>query len=202
MVIYFKAILDLNKLHFTNKINSSDISLGKVSYNTTNIKSIKLFISNIPQSFLLLCILILFILLIILIIIILIYLIKRKRKIIQTETIVNNNIDINKIILQNPKNTKLKDFQSLENKSNINDYSINENNNSLGELKAKNLKEEIHLIVSETLSEMTLNKAKKFKKKKDKNYKGKNRLSIKINDNNNDNNNGTNNNKLNPENKI
>jgi len=129
----------------------------------------------------------------------LIYLIKRKRKIIQTETIVNNNIDINKIILQNPKNTKLKDFQSLENKSNINDYSINENNNSLGELKAKNLKEEIHLIVSETLSEMTLNKAKKFKKKKEKNYKGKSRqLSIKINDNNNE----TNNNKLNPENKI
>ena len=128
-----------------------------------------------------------------------IYLIKRKRKIIQTETIVNNNIDINKIILQNPKNTKLKDFQSLENKSNINDYSINENNNSLGELKAKNLKEEIHLIVSETLSEMTLNKAKKFKKKKEKNYKGKSRqLSIKINDNNNE----TNNNKLNPENKI
>ena len=128
-----------------------------------------------------------------------IYLIKRKRKIIQTETIVNNNIDINKIILQNPKNTKLKDFQSLENKSNINDYSINENNNSLGELKAKNLKEEIHLIVSETLSEMTLNKAKKFKKKKDKNYKGKNRqLSIKINDNKKE----TDSNKLNQENKI
>ena len=86
----------------------------------------------------------------------------------QTETIVNNNIDINKIILKNSKNENIKDFQILENNSNVNECSLGENNISLGELKTKNLKEEIHCIVSETLSEMTLNKIKKSKKKKKK----------------------------------
>ena len=115
--------------------------------------------------------------------------VKRRRKLIQTETIVNNNIDINKIIFQNSKNSSIKDFQCLQNNSKINDYSMSENNISSGELKAKNLKEEIHLIVSETLSEMTLNKIKKTKKQKGKNYKSKKgQLSIKISDNNENNN--------------
>jgi hypothetical protein len=75
---------------------------------------------------------------------------------------------------------------------------MSENNISSGELKAKNLKEEIHLIVSETLSEMTLNKIKKTKKQKGKNYKSKKgQLSIKISDNN-----ENNNKEIEPENKI
>ena len=37
---------------------------------------------------------------------------------------------------------------------------------SLSEIKAKNLKEEIHSIVSGTLNEMTINKSRKMKRKK------------------------------------
>ena len=185
--------LALTPLPFLNKINSSipEISSNPISPNIsteTNIKSIKLFISTIPQSSLLICILILFILFLILIIIILIFLIKKRRKFIETKTIVNNNIDINKMILRNEKNPNLKDFQALQNNSNTNDNSIIENNISFNQLKTKNLKEEIHCIVSETLSEMSLNKAKKIKKNKKggklKRKSGSGQLQIKIEANN------------------
>ena len=171
-------ILASSSLPFINKMNSSlsEISSNRISPNIsaeTNIKSVKLFISTIPQSSLVICILILFILFLILIIIILIFLIKKRKKFIQTKTIVNNNIDINKMILKNEKNPNIKDFQALQNNSNINDNSINENNISLNQLKTKNLKEEIHCIVSETLSEMSLNKAKKNKKNKKAKFKRK-----------------------------
>ena len=173
----------------SNKINSTLVNstLSLTSNNTTaeiTAKSVKLFIDNIPQNFLLISILILFILLLILIIIILIYLIKKRKKLLPTETIVNNNIDINKMILKNSKDPNIKDFQSLKNNSNVNDISIGVNNLSLNELKTKNLKEEIHSIVSETLSEMTLNKAKKMKKKKKLSIKRKSgQMSIKIENN-------------------
>ena len=130
--------------------------------------SIKLFIESIPQSFLLMCVLVLFILFFVVIIIILICLIKKRKKL-QTETIVNNNkIDINKMILRNSNSLSpnLKDFQSIQNDSNIMDSSIGPNNLSLSEIKEKNLKEEIHSIVSGTLSKMIINKSKKIKRKK------------------------------------
>ena len=179
-----------NQLFFSNKINTS-YSSSQISHNVTteeiNNKSIKYIIDAIPQNFLLICILILFILFLILIIIILIYLIKKRKKLLQTETIVNNNIDINKMILQNSKNN-LKDFQQLKNNSNVNDCSIGVNNISLTELKTKNLKEEIHSIVCETLSEMSLNKAKKYRKNRKPNIKRKSgQLSVKIDNNNDDN---------------
>ena len=144
-------------------------------------KSPQSFIDTIPQNYLLICILILFIIFLFLIIIILICLIKKRKKFLQTETIVNNNIDINKMILQNSKNNKLKDFQSLQNNSNYSGYSEGLNNLSLNDLKRTNLKEEIHNIVSETLSEMTLNKARKLKRKKMGNQKRKSgQISLKI----------------------
>ena len=130
--------------------------------------AIKLFIESIPQSFLLMCVLVLFILFFFVIIIILICLIKKRKKL-QTETIVNNNkIDINKMILRNSNSLSpnLKDFQSIQNDSNIMDSSIGPNNLSLSEIKEKNLKEEIHSIVSGTLSKMIINKSKKIKRKK------------------------------------
>ena len=154
-------------------INSSFQINNNITKQATNSTSIKLIIDAIPQNFLLICILILFTLFLILIIIILIYLIKKRKKLLLTETIVNNNIDINKMILHNPKNPNLKEFHQIRNNSNINDCSLGVNNISLTELKTKNLKEEIHSIVSETLSEMTLNKAKKLKKKKKENHKRK-----------------------------
>ena len=135
----------------------------------TFINSFKTFIESIPQSFLLMCVLVLFILFFILIIIILICLIKKKRKLLQSETIVNNNkIDINKMILQNSNNVKpnINDFHAIQNNSNLSDYSGEVQNMSLSEIKAKNLKEEIHSIVSGTLNEMTMNKNRKMKRKR------------------------------------
>ena len=119
--------------------------------------------------FSLICVLILFILFFIVIIIILICLVKKRKRLLQTETIVNNNkIDINKMILQNSNDLKpnVNDFHAIQNNSNLSDYSGGVQNMSLGELKAKNLKEEIHSIVSGTLNEMTINKSRKMKRKK------------------------------------
>ena len=164
---------NLNEIIKSNKNStSSEYPFSSNSQNTSSdslINSFKSFIETIPQSLLLVCILILFFLFFIVIIIILIFLIKKRKRLLQTETIVNNNkIDINKMILQNSNNLKpnIKDFHAIQNNSNISDYSSGSNNMSLGEIKAKNLKEEIHSIVSGTLNEMTMNKNRKMKRKK------------------------------------
>ena len=163
---------DLNEIIiYNNNSTSSEFPSSSINNNISSnslINSFKLFIESIPQSFLLMCVLILFILFFIVIIIILICLIKKRKRLLQTETIVNNNkIDINKMILQNSNNlsSNIKDFHAIQNNSNISDYSSGANNMSLGEIKAKNLKEEIHSIVSGTLKEMTINKNRKRKKK-------------------------------------
>ena len=149
-----------------NNITSSS-TISSSSYNNeqsvTIVNSFKSFIESIPQSLLLMCVLVLFILFFILIIIILICLIKKRKRLLQTETIVNNNkIDINKMILKNSNNSKpnKNDFHAIQNNSNLSDYSGGVQNMSLSEIKAKNLKEEIHSIVSGTLNEMTINKGK------------------------------------------
>ena len=164
---------DLNEIIiYNNNSTSSEFPSSSINNNISSnslINSFKLFIESIPQSFLLMCVLILFILFFIVIIIILICLIKKRKRLLQTETIVNNNkIDINKMILQNSNNlsSNIKDFHAIQNNSNISDYSSGANNMSLGEIKAKNLKEEIHSIVSGTLNEMTMNKNRKMKRKK------------------------------------
>lgn len=139
------------------------------SSSSSFLESLKLFVESIPQTYLLMCVLVLFILFFIVIIIIFICLIKKRKKLLQTETIVNNNkIDINKMILQNSNNVRpnLKDFQAIQNNSNVSDYSGGANNMSLCEIKTKNLKEEIHSIVSGTLNEITINKSRKMKRKK------------------------------------
>ena len=163
----------LNDEFISNNNITSSSAKSSSSYNSKEvgpvINSFKSFIESIPQSLLLMCVLILFILFFILIIIILICLIKKRKKLLQTETIVNNNkIDINKMILQNSNNSKpnKKDFHALQNNSNLSDYSGGVQNMSLSEIKAKNLKEEIHSIVSGTLNEMTINKSRKMKRKK------------------------------------
>ena len=101
------------------------------------------------------------------------------------------------MILHNTKKPNINEFQQIRNNSNINDCSLGVNNISFTELKTKNLKEEIHSIVSETLSEMTLNKAKKLKKKKKENPRRKSgQISVK-----NENNEEKSNKELNSENK-
>ena len=162
-------ILNTNNLFPTSIPSSYNKNLSNKKSSDSLIITIKLFIESIPQSFLLICVLILFILFFIVMIIILIFLIKKRKKLLQTETIVNNNkIDINKMILRNTNSLgqNLKDFQSIQNNSNIMDCSNGPNNLSLSEIKEKNLKEEIHSIVSGTLNKMIINKSKKIKRKK------------------------------------
>ena len=164
---------NLNEIILYNNNSNSSVfpssSNNQSSSSVSVINTFKLFVESIPQSLLLMCVLILFFLFFIVIIIILICLIKKRKRLLQNETIVNNNkIDINKMILQNSNNIKpnIKDFQVIQNNSNISDYATGANNMSLGEIKAKNLKEEIHSIVSGTLNEMTMNKNRKMKRKK------------------------------------
>ena len=72
------------------------------------------------------------------------------------------------MILRNSNSLRpnLKDFHSIQNDSNIMDSPNGPNNLSLSEIKEKNLKEEIHSIVSGTLNKMIINKSKKIKRKK------------------------------------
>ena len=72
------------------------------------------------------------------------------------------------MILQNSNNVKpnINDFHAIQNNSNLSDFSGAVQNMSLSEIKAKNLKEEIHSIVSGTLNEMTMNKNRKMKRKR------------------------------------
>lgn len=156
--------------NFLSNLNSSlPSTISQKSSSSSFLNSLKLFVESIPQTYLLMCVLVLFILFFIVIIIIFICLIKKRKKLLQTETIVNNNkIDINKMILQNSNNIRpnLKDFQAIQNNSNVSDYAGGANNMSLCEIKTKNLKEEIHSIVSGTLNEITINKSRKMKRKK------------------------------------
>ena len=165
------SILNEKLISYNKNINSSALSSSYNNKGTTDtyINSLKSFIESIPQSFLLMWLLVLFILFLILIIIILICLIKKRKRLLQSETIVNNNkIDINKMILQNSNNVKPNkiDFHAIQNNSNLSDYEGGAQNMSLSEIKAKNLKEEIHSIVSGTLNEMTINKNRKMKRKR------------------------------------
>ena len=185
--------LNLKDILISNINKSYSSSLDSTSINQESssgsfISNFKSFIESIPQSFLLMCVLILFILFFILIIIILICLIKKRKRLLKAETIVNNNkIDINKMILQNSNNVKpnIKDFQAIQNNSNISDFSGAGQNMSLSEIKAKNLKEEIHSIVSGTLNEITMNKCRKMKRRKKGNTSRTNGQRLTKNENNN-----------------
>ena len=163
----FNSSLNNNLLQNLN--SSLPSTIVQKSSSSSFFGSLKIFVESIPQTYLLMCVLVLFILFFIVIIIIFICLIKKRKKLLQTETIVNNNkIDINKMILQNSNNIRpnLKDFQAIQNNSNVSDYAGGANNMSLCEIKTKNLKEEIHSIVSGTLNEITINKSRKMKRKK------------------------------------
>ena len=162
----------------TNIINSSLItnitSYNALSENNTNI----LFLG------------IIFVLTILLIIsiIILIFLFKKRKK---GNSISNKNMVLNKIILKNPNNSislnivNPKDFQKLQNTSNVSDAGINQQNNVLNEIKTQNLKEEIHKIIN-TSSSSDSSRNKRGKRKRANNQGN-------INENKNGNNIGNNN---------
>ena len=113
---------------------------------------------------------IIFVLTILLIIsIIILFLLFRKRKKVNSGS--NKNMILNKIILKNPNNNislnivNPKDFQKLQNTSNISDAGIIQPNNVLNEIKTQNLKEEIHKIIN-TSSSSDSSRAKRGKRKR------------------------------------
>ena len=113
---------------------------------------------------------IIFVLTILLIIsiIILLFLFKKRKK---GNSISNKNMILNKIILKNPNNNislnivNPKDFQKLQNTSNVSDAGIIQPNNVLNEIKSQNLKEEIHKIIN-TSSSSDSSRNKRGKRKR------------------------------------
>ena len=100
---------------------------------------------------------ILFILLIISIGII-IYLFKKKKK---TNSVSNNKLVLNKIVLKNPNNNislnivNPKDFHELQNTSNVSDMGVQPPNNVLNEIKSQNnLQDEIHNIINSSINSL------------------------------------------------
>ena len=100
---------------------------------------------------------ILFILLIISIFII-IYLFKKRKK---TNSVSNNKLVLNKIVLKNPNNNislnivNPKDFHELQNTSNVSDMGVQAPNNVLNEIKSQNnLQDEIHNIINSSINSL------------------------------------------------
>lgn len=141
-------------------------SVVSTSISPQGLKSlIKNFLNTIPQTYLIICILVLFILLLLIMVIILICLNKKRKR---EAANYNNSIDINKIVIQNSSSLNSREknvFRAVQNNSNVSESNAPQNM-SLSEIKEKNLKEEIHSIVSGTLNEMSLNKNRRSKRKK------------------------------------
>ena len=166
----YSSIKDINE-------SKSDINSNKIEENIsssikeTNIKStINNFIEGIPQTYLIFCIFVLFIIFFILIIVILICLLKkRKNELKNSKMVENNNLNMNHIVIKNPPlnhKNKIEDFHSVPNTSKIMDNVPAQNNILINELKEKNLKEEIHNIISGTLTGLAENKGKRMKKRR------------------------------------
>ena len=146
--------------NITNDINNKSINMN-ITYNNNLISE-----SNSNILFLG----IIFVLTILLIIsIIILFFLFRKRK--RTNTVSSKNMVLNNIILKNPNNSislnivNPKDFQKLQNTSNVSESGIVQQNNVLNEIKTQNLKDEIHKIIN-TSSSSDSSRGKRGKRKK------------------------------------
>ena len=154
---------DINQDKINEKINNN-------AKDTNTKLMIQKFIEEIPQAYLILCIFILFIIFFILIVIILVCLLKkRKNELKNSKMVANNNLNMNQIVIKNPPfnhKNKIEDFHSVPNTSKVIDNTPAQNNVLVNEIKGKNLKEEIHSIISGTLSGLAENKLKRTKKRR------------------------------------
>ena len=150
-----------------NYNNTSSNSLTNTYNNST--KTLNDYIELLPQSYLIVSILTLFIILFLMLVITLGCLLKRRKKRVNGNNLFNN-IGVHKIVIKNPnneekiKNENINDFQAVQNNSNVGETI--QQNMTLGGIKEKNLKEEVHNIISGTLTELSLNKSKKFAQRK------------------------------------
>ena len=160
-----------------NNINSPIISqtINNSSLRNTTSKTMNLLTdSNNTHILFLGIILVLTILLVISIFILIVLFIKRKK----VKSVSGKNMVLNKIILKNPNNNislnivNPKDFQKLQNTSNVSESGIIQPNNVLNEIKSQNLKEEIHKIINNSgSSDSSRGKRGKRKRPSNKNEK-------------------------------
>ena len=148
--ITFKHAININKTLIENITNSNNL----ISESNSNI----LFLG------------IIFVLTILLIIsIVILFFLFRKRK--KSNSVSNKNMVLNNIIVKNPNNSislnivNPKDFQKLQNTSNVSDAGMVQQNNVLNEIKTQNLKDEIHKIIN-TSSSSDSSRGKRGKRKK------------------------------------
>ena len=153
----------------TNNYNNIPTNSHTTTFNNSS-KTINDYIEQLPQNYLIISVLILFLILFLILVITLACLLKRRKKQRSGDNLFNN-IDVHKIVIKNPNNIEkslkkenIKDFQAVQNNSSVGDTI--QPNMTLGEIKEKNLKEEVHNIISGTLTELSLNKSKKFAQRK------------------------------------
>ena len=144
--------MDVNYTNNINKtINENNINISLIQ--NTTVKEI--FVDNTSSKLLFLGIIFILLVLLIISILILLFLFLKKKKVITSS---NHNMILNKIILKNPKNNislnvNPKDFQRLQNTSNVSNSNIQPNNKILfNEIKSENLKDEIHKIINTSSS--------------------------------------------------
>ena len=170
-----------NGLNITNLINNNS---NKLINNTINNEVIS---SESNINLLFLGIIIVLTILLVISILVLIFLFKRHKRIKSNSS---NNMVLNKIVLKNPNNSislnivNSKDFQKLQNTSNVSDSGLINPNNVLSEIKTKNLKDEIHKIINtSSSSDSSRGKRGKGKRTKTNNIENKSNSNIIINNN-------------------
>ena len=148
-------------------INSmNDININKTLIeNITNSNNL---ISESNSNILFLGIIFVLTILLIISIVILFFLFRKRKK---SNSVSNKNMVLNNIIVKNPNNSislnivNPKDFQKLQNTSNVSDAGMALQNNVLNEIKTQNLKDEIHKIIN-TSSSSDSSRGKRGKRKK------------------------------------
>ena len=150
-----------NSITFTNAININETLIENIT-NSNNL------ISETNSNILFLGIIFVLTILLIISIVILFFLFRKRKK---SNSVSNKNMVLNNIIVKNPNNSislnivNPKDFQKLQNTSNVSDAGMVQQNNVLNEIKTQNLKDEIHKIIN-TSSSSDSSRGKRGKRKK------------------------------------
>ena len=196
------SIRDVTESNSDKNSNNIEENINNNTKETNTKLTFQKFIEEIPQTYLIFCVFILFIIFLVLIIVILVCLLKkRKNEHKNSKMVSNNNLNMNQIVIKNPPynhKNKIEDFQSVPNTSKVIDNTPPQNNSLINEVKGKNLKEEIHSIISGTLSGLAENKIKRMKKRRKGNTtSSRTDKQLAQSENNNENNNNINNNDIN-----
>ena len=182
-----------------NQIKNLLTIINNKTYNNTSIingTSNNSFLNDKNNNFIFLGIIFILLLILIISILILIFLFKKKKRV----NYISNNIDLNKIVIDNSNNNNNNPnniieqkggFQKVQNTSKVND--LIQPNNVLNEIKTNNLKDEINKIINTSNSSGSLGIGKRSRRKRGNNSSLNNSGnssgkgdSLEINNNNND----------------